>query len=204
MAENLDYYADVLLDCLIGAISSNFRQVSIRLMKKGSLVIEIVLEEENADDREEIVEIDCLFENAFEKTPNYSINVQVSRDSMLSSSLEENRRIVFQKKESLLLRDVNLLKTPCVMANFLIGVISDNFRLISIKQLDDERFVVNFVFWEDSEEDRLTIEQLKYLFKNTFKNYSNYVFTIEISKAFLKNPDRENEIIVFKRRQMLG
>ena len=94
-----DYENRLLLSqvpALVGAVSPNFRRVSLSLTEDG-LRMEFVLKEESAEDREEIADIYIEFEALMDGPTPAVIDVLVTTEEL--EKIPINGRVVFGRKE---------------------------------------------------------------------------------------------------------
>ena len=86
-----------LVQAMIGAVSSNFRWVTLELTNSRAIQIRFVLAQEDTRDREEIEDISFLL--ATLQTRDIDIKVDVLVDRRPISDLELPGRVVFGRKE---------------------------------------------------------------------------------------------------------
>jgi hypothetical protein len=90
----------MLIQALQGAISPNFRMVTISF-ENPVWKLQFVLEEENEIDREEIEDIDAEFSILLETgSIKYDVETVISKDKILST--EPGTRIVYRRREDCL------------------------------------------------------------------------------------------------------
>lgn len=105
--ENLDrlrYQALNLIQAMLGAISANFRMVSISLTEKGINLL-FILEHESQQDREEIEDITSEFEALQSQGIEYEVETIISdEDIKLSKAFEatlgRSSMIVYRRRET--------------------------------------------------------------------------------------------------------
>ena len=86
-----------LVQAMIGAISSNFRRVTLEVSESGAVHLRFVLAREDLNDREEIEDISFSF--ATLQTRDIDIKVDVFVDHRPISDLELAGRVIFARKE---------------------------------------------------------------------------------------------------------
>lgn len=93
----LQQQALMLMQALLGAISPNFRLVSISEIEK-RIIIRIVLENESEDDREEIDDLTAEFEALQSCHVDFEINVEITKKDL--EWPDEFTIVVFRRKEN--------------------------------------------------------------------------------------------------------
>lgn len=87
-----------LVEALAGAVSPNFRRVTLTVSDPATITIEFVLEVDDATDREEID--DVLFElEALQDTNSRVIRAEVFVDAGPLGDLDAAARIVYARRE---------------------------------------------------------------------------------------------------------
>lgn len=86
-----------LVQAMIGAISQNFRRVSLVLMDDG-VRLDFVLAQESEEDREEISDIEFEFEALLGTSTRVVTDVVVTTDEL--SETPSSGRVVFARRET--------------------------------------------------------------------------------------------------------
>jgi hypothetical protein len=81
----------------------------------------------------------------------------------------------------------------------LLGVVSSNFRFVSIAVVS-QQILIRIVLQRPSEEDMEEIEDFKTEFEALFPGPTDYEVLVDVSDQPLPWPE-ENSIVVFKRRE---
>jgi hypothetical protein len=89
--------AVALMQAMVGAISHNFRQVSLSY-RGGQWRLGFVLAAESEEDREEIADIACEFEALQDGPVEYELTVQVTVDEL--EFPDPPGRVLFRRRES--------------------------------------------------------------------------------------------------------
>ena len=92
----LQYQALALMQALIGAISPNFRMIWISV--KDTTQINIILEEECADDFEEIEDLKGEFEALQERSIDYEIKIFINNRNLEFPDIADSV-IVYKRRE---------------------------------------------------------------------------------------------------------
>ena len=87
----------ILVQALLGAISSNFRMISIRELGS-KVVVTIILETENDDDLEEIDDLQTEFEALQEAPVDYEFVTQINNEEL--EWPDHNTIVVFRRREN--------------------------------------------------------------------------------------------------------
>jgi hypothetical protein len=94
---DLQYYALNLMQALLGAISSNFRLVSITLQKQ-RVVIQIILATRSSEDLEEIEDLKAEFE-AIVGPVDFAVEVSISAEPIFLPTPDGQSMCVFRRRE---------------------------------------------------------------------------------------------------------
>jgi hypothetical protein len=86
----------MLSQAMLGAISPNFRMVTLT-QHDGCWQIQFFLETDDAEDREEILEIALEFESLQETNVNYEVEIVISSDAIKWPELPT--RVVYRRRE---------------------------------------------------------------------------------------------------------
>ena len=87
-----------LVQAMVGSISANFRWVTLKMAEPRHVQLQIVLEKEDVDDREEIEEIILKFEALQDTLINLSVDIMIDDRSVDALHLEG--RFVYGRKDS--------------------------------------------------------------------------------------------------------
>ena len=94
--EKLRFYTLCLMQALLGVVSPNFRRVSLSL-EGDRVLITVVLEHDDADDQEEIDDLQTEFEALCPGPVDYEVDIQVSAGDL--ESLDDKTVVVFMRRE---------------------------------------------------------------------------------------------------------
>ena len=96
MLDFLQKQSLILMQSLLGVISNNFRMVSIET-HHSSVIVTIVLEDENIDDLEEIEDLKSEFEALQETAIDYEFVLKATSKDLLWP--DEDSIVVFRRRE---------------------------------------------------------------------------------------------------------
>ncbi|WP_211241466.1 hypothetical protein [Cystobacter fuscus] len=86
-----------LMQAMIGAITPNFRRVTLELLSPRTVCLRFILERDDPDDREELDDIAFEFEAL--QTHGIELDVKVIVDARPIAELDLPGRVVFGRKE---------------------------------------------------------------------------------------------------------
>lgn len=96
MLDDLQKQSLILMQSLLGVISNNFRMVFIEA-RHASVIVTIILEDENMDDFEEIEDLKSEFEALQETAIDYEFVIKTTRADLPWP--DENSIVVFRRRE---------------------------------------------------------------------------------------------------------
>jgi hypothetical protein len=92
-----------------------------------------------------------------------------------------------------------LQKQALMLMQALLGLISPNFRMVSISEIE-KRILIRIILENESTDDREEINDLTAEFEALQSCHVNFEINVEITRKELSWPD-ESTIVVFRRRE---